>query len=52
MPVIGRKFKFFGAFKKKSAAKKKERSKECKKKCFIVPRKIRGGKRFVVLARK
>jgi len=45
-------FTFKGAFKTKRAAKRKERSKGCDKKCFIIPRKIRGRKRFVVLKRK
>lgn len=48
----GRKFKFHGAYKSKSAARSKEKSEACDNKCFILPRKIRGGRRFVVLERR
>lgn len=44
----GRKVKFHGAFKTKKAAKRKEAT--CP--CFILPRMIRGAKRFLVLERK
>lgn len=52
MAGIGRNFIFRGAYDKKKSAVRKERSKSCKKKCFILPRSIRGKKRFVVLERK
>ena len=52
MAGTGRKFKFFGAFKTKHAAKKREKSAECRGKCFILKRKIKGRTRFAVLSRR
>jgi predicted GIY-YIG superfamily endonuclease len=53
---VGRKFIFRGAFDRKKSAVRKERSAKChkrgKKVCFILRRKIRGHKRYVVLERK
>lgn len=49
-------FVFHGAFKSKKKAVKKERSLVCKrngkKSCFILRRKVRGGRRYIVLQRK
>ena len=49
---LGRKFIFRGAYKKKKDAVRKERSAACRKKCFILRRKIRKSRRYVVLERK
>lgn len=48
----GRKFNFFGVFKSKAGAKRKEHSAQCGGKCFILPRKVRGRKRYVVLKKR
>ena len=48
MAGSGRKFKFHGAFKKKSAAKRKEAT--CS--CFIRRKRVRGVLRYFVLERK
>jgi len=48
MSKSGRKFVFHGAFKSKSAAVRKERSRSCGGRCFILRRK----KRYFVLSRK
>jgi hypothetical protein len=47
-----RKFRVHGAYKRKSDAKRKEKSPACHGACFIVPRMIRGMKRFLVLEKK
>jgi hypothetical protein len=44
----GRKFLIYGAYGSKAAARKKERAVHG----FIVERKVRGSKRYVVLKRK
>jgi len=44
-----RNFLALGAYNKKADAKKKERSRQCGGKCFILPRKIKGHRRYVVL---
>ena len=46
-----RKFRVHGAYKTKSAARKKERSSVCGGECFIRPGKVRGRRRWFVLQR-
>ena len=47
-----RKFKVHGAYGSKAKAKRKEKSAACHGACFIVPRVIRGMKRFLVLEKR
>jgi hypothetical protein len=47
----GRSFLFHGVFKSKARAKRHEHSAHCVG-CFITKRKVRGKRRFLVLAEK
>jgi hypothetical protein len=47
-----RKFKVHGAYKRKADARRKERSAACGGRCFILPRVIKGMKRFIVLEKR
>jgi hypothetical protein len=47
-----KKFRVHGAYKKKSDAKRKEKSDACEGRCFVLSRKVRGHQRFLVLERR
>lgn len=47
-----RKFRVHGAYKSKAKAKRKEKSAACHGACFIIPRIVRGAKRFLVLEKR
>lgn len=52
MAGTGKRFKFHGAFKTKKDAVAKERNAACNSKCFVLPRRVRGSRRYLVLERR
>jgi hypothetical protein len=47
----GKKFRMYGSFKRKRDARARERKKDCKA-CFVLPRRILGKMRYMVLGAK